>query len=382
MNKIPPKVSIIIPVYNVAPYLRDCMDSVINQTLQEIEIICVNDGSTDESPSILEEYAQQDGRIRIISQENRGLSAARNVGIDLAKGKYVYFIDSDDILYLEAMEYLYGEAERNQLDVLHFDAEDFCETEALAELFSRIRTNGRTQEYNDIYEGAALFSEFTKHSDYQSTVWVQFYSRAFLLSNDLHFYEGILFEDRLFTFISMFLSDRTSHRQKILYKRRVREGSITTSMVSSEKVRGNIITHIYMLDFVYQYGFLQKYPDEIDFIIRWIRFDILDTIKQIHSHGDMLSKITLTEREQILLQDILYKELISSDEKTLELQHIHAQLYELHQCIEQKNDAIANIQQELQEKNRYLETILHSPTFKIGSAILYVPKLIYRFIHK
>ena len=91
-----PKVSVIIPVYNVEKYLKQCLDSVVNQTLKDIEIICVNDGSTDNSLEILEEYAQKDNRIIIISQENQGQSVARNIALEKATGEYVGFVDSDD----------------------------------------------------------------------------------------------------------------------------------------------------------------------------------------------------------------------------------------------------------------------------------------------
>ena len=96
MNNI--TVSVIIPVYNTEKYLEECLKSVINQTLKVIEIICIDDGSTDNSPDILKEYSEKDGRIRIYSQTNKGQGAARNRGIDLAKGEYVYFIDSDDFM--------------------------------------------------------------------------------------------------------------------------------------------------------------------------------------------------------------------------------------------------------------------------------------------
>ena len=96
MNK--PKVSILIPCYNVEKYIRQCMDSVINQTLKEIEIICVDDGSTDNSLTILENYAQRDKRIQIFSQQNLHAGIARNHGLEKASGKYVHFMDSDDLL--------------------------------------------------------------------------------------------------------------------------------------------------------------------------------------------------------------------------------------------------------------------------------------------
>ena len=116
------KVSVIVPVYNVDKYLEECLDSIVNQTLNDIEIICVNDGSTDGSLKILEDYASKDDRIKIITQENGGLSVARNTGIDVAKGEYLSFVDSDDFIGLEMFDKMYDQAHSQDLDIL------FCKT--------------------------------------------------------------------------------------------------------------------------------------------------------------------------------------------------------------------------------------------------------------
>lgn len=116
-NEISPKVSVIIPVYNVEQYLRECLDSVVNQTLRDIEIICVNDGSPDNSLAILEEYASKDKRIKIINKENGGISSARNCAIPLAKGEYIGFVDSDDWIDLDFYEKLYNTAKRYKAEV-------------------------------------------------------------------------------------------------------------------------------------------------------------------------------------------------------------------------------------------------------------------------
>lgn len=104
------KVSVIVPVYNVEKYLRECLNSLVNQTLKEIEIICINDGSEDSSLEILNEYASKDSRFVIINQENSGQSVARNKGLDVAKGEYIGFVDSDDWVDLNFFENLYSEA--------------------------------------------------------------------------------------------------------------------------------------------------------------------------------------------------------------------------------------------------------------------------------
>ena len=111
------KVSVIVPVYNVEKYLRECLNFLVNQTLKEIEIICINDGSEDSSLEILNEYASKDSRFVIINQENSGQSVARNKGLDIAKGEYIGFVDSDDWVDLNFFENLYSEAVKNNSDI-------------------------------------------------------------------------------------------------------------------------------------------------------------------------------------------------------------------------------------------------------------------------
>ena len=118
-----PKVSILIPVYNVSKFLPRCLDSCINQTLKDIEVVCVNDGSTDESLSVLEKYAKQDKRIVIVNKENGGLPSARNAGMNNAKGEYVFFLDGDDYIDTKACEILYKKAKEENSSVVIFGAQ-------------------------------------------------------------------------------------------------------------------------------------------------------------------------------------------------------------------------------------------------------------------
>ena len=117
-----PKISVIIPVYNVERYLSECLNSIINQTLKEIEIICVNDGSTDSSLSILKENASKDDRIKIIDKENEGQGYARKVGLDIATGEYILFCDSDDYYAeLTVFEELYNCIAEAKTDLVVFN---------------------------------------------------------------------------------------------------------------------------------------------------------------------------------------------------------------------------------------------------------------------
>ena len=117
-----PDISVIIPVYNVEQYLKRCLDSILSNTYKNLEVICVDDGSTDNSLKILEFFAQKDPRVRILQQNRKGPSAARNKGLDMAKGKYISFVDSDDFISFNAYEILMLVAEQYNLDITIFGA--------------------------------------------------------------------------------------------------------------------------------------------------------------------------------------------------------------------------------------------------------------------
>lgn len=122
-----PMVSVVVPVYNTAPYLRQCLDSLVNQTLRDIEIICVDDGSTDDSPAILEEYAARDPRITVLRQQNQYAGVARNNGMAKATGKYILFCDSDDYIALDALESMVEKSEEDSADMCVCGAERYYE---------------------------------------------------------------------------------------------------------------------------------------------------------------------------------------------------------------------------------------------------------------
>ena len=124
-SNMKPKVSIIVPVYNVEKYLDRCMDSLINQTLKDIEIILVDDGSPDNCSQMCDDYAKKDSRVKVVHKQNAGLGYARNSGLDLATGEYVAFVDSDDYVALNTYEYCYNLATKEKLDVVRFDMDRF-----------------------------------------------------------------------------------------------------------------------------------------------------------------------------------------------------------------------------------------------------------------
>lgn len=243
------KVSVIIPVYNVAPWLKYCLNSVINQTLKDLEIICVNDASTDSSLEILREYQKMDNRIVVLNHDmNSGLSASRNTGIQYATGEYIYFLDSDDMIKFDALEILYNKAYADKLDVLCFDGETFFENAQLERIYkSEERWCVRSKEYSGIKNGKELFIEMLLGNDYKAVVWILFIKREFINCNRLSFINGILYEDNPFTFEVFLKAKRICHIREKLYVRRVREHSITTSVSTFKRPYGFFVCFTKML---------------------------------------------------------------------------------------------------------------------------------------
>ncbi len=183
------KVSVIVPVYNVEKFLERCLESIINQTLKDIEIICVNDGSTDKSEQILEEFKTKDNRIIIINQENAGVSAARNKGIDIATGEYIGFVDSDDWIDLDFYEKLYNTAKKHDADI------------AVAGI---IKLNKHNKKYHLKIEDEVVTEDTNKKFEIcdvpeKSYVVNKIYKIEKLKEFNLKFEEGILYEDLIYT---------------------------------------------------------------------------------------------------------------------------------------------------------------------------------------
>lgn len=228
-TKQTPKVSVIIPVYNVEEYLEECLESISRQSLEEIEIICVDDGSTDNSAKVLAKYLEEELRITHVYQNNGGLSQARNTGVSFATGKYLYFIDSDDFLKAEALERLYYKAEEQKLDVLYFDADSFFESEDLiAANKGYMEYYHRTGDYSQTVSGRELFVAMMKKREYRTSVPLHFISRNYYISSGLTSINGILHEDNAFAFECMLKAERVAHLKESFYQRRVRADSIVT----------------------------------------------------------------------------------------------------------------------------------------------------------
>lgn len=246
-----PSVSVIIPAYNTGRYIRLCLDSVMRQTLKSIEIVCVNDGSYDDTLDILLEYAELDERITVISKKNGGLSSARNAGAKIARGEYLYYLDSDDVLTPGALAYLYKTASSNDLDLLYFNALVRYET---ADVEKSHKTN-RYYYYEDVSfhapcSGPSLYVELRKQRAFRSSACLQIIKRSFSLEVGATFREGILHEDNLYTFETILQAKRAMKVSDPLYIRTYRNDSIMTARPRANNVLGYLACMKGMVAFV------------------------------------------------------------------------------------------------------------------------------------
>ena len=229
-----PKVTIILPVYNVEQYLRQCLDSVVNQTMREIQIICVNDGSPDNSLEILQEYAARDARIEVIDKPNGGQATARNAGFARCKGKYAYFADADDWLEPDLCEKAYQKAEETNAEVTLF-------------FYFSYNPNKTVQNWHE--NTARSFTPSVKTTAEEkipvlalSSVWCKLFRTDFFRNNKIMFPEGLVHDDSFVNWMGITLAKKIAIVPEQLYHYRHTPGSITTSI--SRRSGGERSLHI------------------------------------------------------------------------------------------------------------------------------------------
>lgn len=241
------KLSIIVPVYGVANYLCKCIDSLLEQDIEDYEIILVDDGSPDECPNICDEYAEKNTNIKAIHQENKGLSEARNTGTRVAQGNYIMYVDSDDYLQPNVLGALMEQVKRDQLDVLRFR-------------YQNVRESG---------EAFAPYKDMTNYNDYSSIptdgltflnerMGTQCYAWQFLLKTELAlkelFTRGIYFEDTDWTPRMLLRAKRVASTDLVVYNYLWREGSITLSQKDIAKQRKQLQDKMGLLERLNQWG--------------------------------------------------------------------------------------------------------------------------------
>lgn len=239
------KVSVIIPVYNTRLYLQECVDSILEQSLDSFEIIIVDDGSTDGSIELIREYERNHANIYVICQSNRKLGAARNTGLKKARGEYVYFFDSDDVLEKNALEYCYNEASTRNLDMIVFEADIFGDIKGRDK--NQYLFHKRIKEI-PLYASGTEFAK--KYYNIVSLLNIPFtlYSRKFLQNNNLYFLENTFYEDVEFYHKVLQYNPSIMVVDKIFYHRRYRNNSIMTSRVNEISILNKINIYYSVFD--------------------------------------------------------------------------------------------------------------------------------------
>lgn len=213
------KVSVIVPVYNVEEYIRECIKSIQVQTYSNLEIIVVNDGTKDKSIEIIKDLIETDSRIRVISQPNQGLSAARNTGIENATGKYVAMIDSDDKIKPDFIKHLFDVVDSQNADIVRGSFRDFD---------GNIPDGWISDFTTDQKLGLNVLNEFLDNNT-SFVVWSSLYNIDFLNTHNLRFIPGILLEDGDFTTRAYLKAEKVVTTDYMDYQYRIRPGSILTS---------------------------------------------------------------------------------------------------------------------------------------------------------
>lgn len=240
-------VSVIIPVYNSAPWLEECLSSVLTQTGVKLEVICINDGSTDDSRKILGQFADRDPRVRVIDQQNSGQSVGRNAGLEAAEGRYVIYLDSDDYWSQDALAGFVRQADAERLDVLLVEGHAFRDGDIADDVWNRYeRYYQRSKEYPPVRDGASLMVEMRRANDYRVHVGMYLARTDYVRNHGIRFIPGIVHQDNPYTFELMLRADRVAHRLVDFYARRLRPGSTITTLKAANSAKGYYLGYVAM----------------------------------------------------------------------------------------------------------------------------------------
>ena len=238
-----PTVSVVIPVLNCEKYLPQCIESVLSSTLDDVEVIVVDDGSTDRSASIAESY----GAVTVVRKNHSGCGGARNAGLEISTGKYVYFLDSDDYISPTLLENVYRKAEADCLDGLLFNMTSVYESEEIEHAYATSYDDHyQLIERNRVFNGREMFAQLMETNEYRAYVQRQLWRREFLLENDCVFPKLIGHQDESFTMCAILSSQRIECIDEDGLFRRYREGSITVSTRPAVNYYDYFITYCVM----------------------------------------------------------------------------------------------------------------------------------------
>ena len=375
------KVSIIIPTYNVEMYLVECMESVIHQTLKDIEIICINDGSTDGSFEILKSYAQKDDRIVLVDKENGGYGIAMNIGLEKATGEYIGIVEPDDFVKLDMYESLYQIAKDNDLDFVKADFYRFKRTDEddMNMVYNRLSKN--PEDYNKVFNP----SEDTEAIRYIMNTWSGIYKKEFIEKHHIRHNEtpGASFQDNGFWFQTFIFATRAMIVDKPYYMNR--RDNPNSSVHNREKVYCMNIEYDHIRDI------LMEHPE------LWERFKGMYWYKKYNNYIGTIRRIGMEYRREFVerfsaefKRGLEKKELdpsVFSVAAWKKIQVVAAEpdtfykVWVVAGVTERKlNKKIMQLERKNQKLSNELAMIKSSKSYRIGRILLFIPRKLKEWI--
>lgn len=363
-------VTIAIPAYNTVRYLPELKSSLDRQDFQNFQVLCIDDGSTDGTSRLFDDWALADSRYISIHKSNGGLSSARNAALSFLEShpnsqtEYLMFVDSDDRLSPEALSDAVERISNLDLDVLYFTAKPFSNEEGVKDLLANY-TNyySREKNYDGIFNGRDYFAITQKNGDFLPSACLQIIRCSFLFERKIKFYEGIIHEDNLFTSLCLLYAHRVGYLNKALYERRIRKGSIVTSATSNKNVLGYFTVGCELLKTIHSQALsLSDFQrDEIErFICSMFNaaFDLADEINDASLSFE-------APFESILYDQIIRERLWRWREKDRIEEQVRCQVrMEIDEAVSQKENWLRS-----------------SVTWRVGNVITWIPRKIKTKIH-
>ena len=250
-NKKGNSISVIVPVYNTEKYLRRCVDSILAQTFTDFELLLINDGSTDSSGAICDEYAQKDSRVRVFHKENGGVSSARNLGLDNAKGEYIAFVDSDDYIDNRMYECLYNKAIEDDSDIVYSD---------IRLIFGENSKYYKMAKFSD--EKNAMMKNYITHV--WTVIWNMIVKKEIYSNNALYFPQGVSYcEDFWLSVRLMHYAKKISHIDEAFYNYYLDNGNSCIHNLNKRTEREEQTAYLETIDFFKEKGLLNEYEKEL-----------------------------------------------------------------------------------------------------------------------
>lgn len=301
-------VSVIIPVYNSEKYLKECLDSVFEQSLENFEVICVNDASTDGSLEIMESYMKRYLNMRIFSlSENRGQAYARNKGIYESRGEYIYFLDSDDLMFDKfVLKKLLMHAETEQVDGIIFDSQIIYETDELREKWGDMKYLTDEIEKGE-HSGSYCFKKMISDTTFAVGVWRQFWKKSYLIEHNLTFQADTApHEDLLFSFQTILGAKKILYLPESYHIYRIRENSSTTVSFSKKRFLAYCRCYFESMHYIEKMELDMDIEGALLSYFTYIKRYIYDNLVELVALGeDLLSNDTVSVSEKVFLRMIL-----------------------------------------------------------------------------